>query len=158
MANPQACAFIWTRGALMEGQAEPGLFHFGQLASEKFESARVRLNVLRMLQQFESDCRIALCVVLAERPVSPFFGITLRTGRETLTATSKKSRDQAESIFSKTQTQSMSLNRIISEQDAVSQAREAKTARLRELRLEKEAEEMAAAVALAALPKRAGKR
>jgi hypothetical protein len=75
-----------------------------------------------------------------------------------LTATSNKSRDQAESIFSKTRTQSMSLNRIISERDAVSEAREAKTARLRELRLEKEAEDMATAAALAASPKRAGKR
>lgn len=75
-----------------------------------------------------------------------------------MTATSNKSRDQAESIFSKTRTQSMSLNRIVSEQDAVSQAREAKTARLRELRLEKEAEDRQAAAALAALPKRAGKR
>ncbi|TPL00283.1 MULTISPECIES: hypothetical protein [unclassified Mesorhizobium] len=62
---------------------------------------------------------------------------------------------QAESLFSKTRTQSMSLGRIISEQDAVNQAREAKTARLRELRLEKEAEESAAA---AVAPKRAGKR
>jgi len=52
----------------------------------------------------------------------------------------------------------MSLNRIVSEQDAVSQAREAKTARLRELRLEKEAADRAAAAALAASPKRAGKR
>lgn len=75
-----------------------------------------------------------------------------------MTATSKRSRDQAESIFSKAQTQSMSLNRITSEQDAVSQAREAKTARLRELRLEKEADDLAAAAAVAALPKRAGKR
>jgi hypothetical protein len=75
-----------------------------------------------------------------------------------LSATSKKSRDHAESIFSKAQTQSMSLNRIISEQDAASQAREAKTARLRELRLEKEADDMAAAAALAASPKRAGRR
>ncbi|WP_425373496.1 hypothetical protein [Mesorhizobium hawassense] len=62
---------------------------------------------------------------------------------------------QAESLFSRTRTQSMSLDRIISEQDAVNQAREAKTARLRELRLEKEAEEKAAA---AVAPKRAGKR
>lgn len=49
----------------------------------------------------------------------------------------------------------MSLGRITSEQDAVNKAREAKTARLRELRLEKEAEERAAA---ADAPKRAGKR
>ncbi|CCV06142.1 conserved hypothetical protein [Mesorhizobium metallidurans STM 2683] len=73
-----------------------------------------------------------------------------------MTATSNKSRDQAESIFSRTRTQSMSLNRIISEQDAVSQAREAKTARLRELRLEREAEDMAAAAALAGVPKGVG--
>ncbi|UCI18008.1 hypothetical protein FJ970_23310 [Mesorhizobium sp. B2-1-8] len=75
-----------------------------------------------------------------------------------MTAHSKTAVDPAVSLFSKTQTQSMSLNRIISERDAVSQAREAKTARLRELRLEKEADEMVAAAALAALPKRAGKR
>jgi predicted HicB family RNase H-like nuclease len=74
--------------------------------------------------------------------------------------TSKRSRDQAESIFSKTQTQAMSLNRILSEQDAASREREAKTARLRELRLEKEAEELAVAAAVAkpAAPKRIGKR
>jgi hypothetical protein len=74
--------------------------------------------------------------------------------------TSKRSRDQAESIFSKTQTQAMALNRILSEQDAASREREAKTARLRELRLEKEAEELAVAAAAAkpAAPKRIGKR
>lgn len=73
--------------------------------------------------------------------------------------TQSKTAEQAGSLFSKTQTQSMSLNRILSERDAVSEAREAKTARLRELRKEKkEADDMAAAAALAALPKRAGKR
>ena len=76
---------------------------------------------------------------------------------KTLAENSKKSRDQAESSFSKTQTQFLALNRIISEQDAASQARDAKTARLRELRLEKEADEMAAAQA-APSPKRPGKR
>ena len=75
-----------------------------------------------------------------------------------LSLTSKTQADQAESLFSRARTQSMSLNRIVSEQDAVSQAREAKTARLRELRLEKEAEERAAALALAAQPKRVGRR
>lgn len=69
---------------------------------------------------------------------------------------SKRSRDQAETMFSKTQTQAMSLNRIVSEQEAVSRARETKTARLRELRMEKEAEDLLAAGA--AKPKRAGKR
>ena len=48
--------------------------------------------------------------------------------------TQSKTADQAGSLFSKTQTQSMSLNRILSERDAVSEAREAKTARLREQR------------------------
>ncbi|TIU85196.1 MAG: hypothetical protein E5W01_16005, partial [Mesorhizobium sp.] len=104
----------------------PGLLHF---ALHKLEKSTARsLERVKDAQQFESDCRIALCVVLVERPVSPFCGIMLRTGRKTLTASSKKPRDQAESIFSKAQTQSMSLNRIISEQDAVSEAREAKTA------------------------------
>jgi hypothetical protein len=50
----------------------------------------------------------------------------------------------------------MALNRIISEQDAVSQARDAKTARLRQLRLEKQADDLAAAAAAPA-PKRKGK-
>ncbi|RWM06540.1 MAG: hypothetical protein E5X80_08890 [Mesorhizobium sp.] len=73
-----------------------------------------------------------------------------------MSLTSKTQGNQAESLFSKARTQSMSLNRIVSEQDAVSQAREAKTARLRELRLEKEAEDRAAAAALAASPKQVG--
>jgi hypothetical protein len=70
-----------------------------------------------------------------------------------LASNSRKSRDQAELAFSKTQTQSLSLGRIISEQDAVSRAREEKTARLRELRLEKEAADQLAAV-IAPAPKR----
>jgi len=70
--------------------------------------------------------------------------------------TTKTQGGQAESLFSRARTQSMSLNRIVSEQDAVSQAREAKTARLRELRLEKEADDRASAAALAALPKQVG--
>ncbi|RUT95915.1 hypothetical protein EOD23_31600 [Mesorhizobium sp. USDA-HM6] len=74
-----------------------------------------------------------------------------------MSLTPKTSGDQAESLFSKSRTQSMSLNRIISERDAVSQAREAKTARLRELRLEKEANDKAAALA-AASRKRTGNR
>lgn len=77
-----------------------------------------------------------------------------------LTENSRKTRDHAETMFSKTQTQMLSLGRIMSEQDAASQAREAKTARLREMRLEKEAEEEAAAkIAKAAAPvKRGAKR
>lgn len=140
----------------MEGQAVPGLFHFCASTAER--ALLDGPDVLRTLQQFETGCRIALFGILAERPVSSLFGGALRTGRKTLTETSKKTRDQAESIFSKTRTQSMSLDRINSERDAVSQAREAKTARLRELRLEKEADDIAATAALAASPKRAGKR
>ena len=70
-----------------------------------------------------------------------------------MTVNSKRSRDQADTAFSKTQTQSLSLGRIVSEQDAVSRAREEKTARLRELRLAKEAADQLAA-ATAPAPKR----
>ncbi|MBZ9675005.1 hypothetical protein [Mesorhizobium sp. ES1-1] len=75
-----------------------------------------------------------------------------------MTTSPKTAADQPASLFSKAQTQSMSLNRITSERDAVTEAREAKTARLRELRLEKQADDIVAAAALAALPKRAGRR
>lgn len=57
----------------------------------------------------------------------------------TLTDNTTKARDQAESAFSRTQTQFMARNRTISEIDAVTSERDAKTLRLRELRLEKEA-------------------
>lgn len=73
----------------------------------------------------------------------------------TLTENSKKSRDQAETAFSKTQTQFLALNRITSEHDAVSAARDAKTARLREMRLEREASELALSALTPA--KRSGK-
>ncbi len=56
-----------------------------------------------------------------------------------MTDNSTKARDQAESAFSKTQTQFMARNRTISEIDTVAMERDAKTLRLRELRLEKEA-------------------
>jgi hypothetical protein len=78
------------------------------------------------------------------------------TKGKNLTANSRRSRDQAETAFSKTQTQSLSLGRIVSEQDAVSRAREEKTARLRELRLQKEAADQLAA-AIAPAPKRKAK-
>ena len=58
---------------------------------------------------------------------------------------SKIIRDRAEIVFSKPQTQSLALSRLRSEHDALYQARAEKTARLRELRLEKEAEALAAA-------------
>ncbi|MCV9967118.1 hypothetical protein OIU34_35385 [Pararhizobium sp. BT-229] len=56
-----------------------------------------------------------------------------------MTENSTKTREQAESAFSRTQTQFMARNRTISEIDDVAAEREAKTLRLRELRLEKEA-------------------
>lgn len=56
-----------------------------------------------------------------------------------MTENSTKTRNQAETAFSRTQTQFMARNRTMSEIDAVAAEREAKTQRLRELRLEKEA-------------------
>ena len=55
-----------------------------------------------------------------------------------------KNRERAESAFGKTQSQSLSKNRTLSEQDAVVRARDEKTMRLRELRKAKEAEDLAA--------------
>ncbi|MBP1860558.1 hypothetical protein [Rhizobium herbae] len=71
-----------------------------------------------------------------------------------MTENSTKTRDQAESAFSRTQTQFMARNRTISEIDAVAAEREAKTLRLRELRLEKEA----ATPVKVAVPRKSAKR
>jgi len=60
-----------------------------------------------------------------------------------VTENSTKAREQAESAFNRTQTQSMARNRTMSEIDFVAAERDAKTQRLRELRLEKEANEPA---------------
>lgn len=54
-----------------------------------------------------------------------------------------KSRTQAEAAFLKTQTQSLSRNRLLSETGSLNQERAAKTARLKEQRLRKEADERA---------------
>lgn len=54
-----------------------------------------------------------------------------------------KSRTQAEAAFLKTQTQSLSRNRLLSETESLNQERDAKTARLKEQRLHKEADERA---------------
>jgi hypothetical protein len=56
-----------------------------------------------------------------------------------LTETLSKSRERAESAFGKTQSQFMARSRILSEDDAIVQARDEKTLRLRELRMAKEA-------------------
>lgn len=54
-----------------------------------------------------------------------------------------KSRPHAEAAFLKTQTQSLSRNRVLSETESLNQERDAKTARLKEQRLRKEADERA---------------
>ncbi|WP_306223662.1 hypothetical protein [Bosea beijingensis] len=54
-----------------------------------------------------------------------------------------KSRTQAEAAFLKTQTQSLSRNRLLSETESLNQERDAKTVRLKEQRLRKEADERA---------------
>ncbi|MBB6467644.1 hypothetical protein [Aminobacter carboxidus] len=73
-----------------------------------------------------------------------------------MTDSQSKAREQAESAFGKTQSQSLARNRINSEMDAVVQQREEKTLRLRALRLEKEAE-LAASAASAGAGKSARK-
>lgn len=50
-----------------------------------------------------------------------------------------KSRERAEAAFGKVQSEFTSRSRVLDEHDAVVQARDEKTARLRELRLAKEA-------------------
>ena len=55
-----------------------------------------------------------------------------------------KNRERAESAFGKTQSQSLARSRTLSEEDVAVRARNEKTARLRELRKAKEAEDLAA--------------
>lgn len=62
-------------------------------------------------------------------------------------AENSKSRIQADAAFLKTQTQSLSRNRIMSETDTINLARDSNTARLKEQRLHKEALDRAAAAA-----------
>lgn len=68
-------------------------------------------------------------------------------------AENSKSRIQADAAFLKTQTQSLSRNRIMSETDTANLARDANTARLKEQRLHKEALDRAAAAAAPPKPK-----
>lgn len=67
----------------------------------------------------------------------------------------QSARERAESAFGKTQTQSLARNRIVDESEAIAKERDAKTARLKEMRLQKEAEEMRTAPAKT--PKRTAK-
>ncbi|UVC07006.1 hypothetical protein IHQ71_17425 [Rhizobium sp. TH2] len=62
-----------------------------------------------------------------------------------MTESTSKARERAESAFGKTQSQFMARSRIVSEDDAIVQARDEKTMRLRELRKAKEASDLAAA-------------
>ncbi|MCU4180881.1 hypothetical protein [Bosea sp. BH3] len=64
-----------------------------------------------------------------------------------------KQRTEADNSFLKVQTQSLARNRIISESDNIAQARDEKTARLRELRLQKEALDREALALAPAKPK-----
>nr|WP_246748621.1 hypothetical protein [Rhizobium setariae] len=65
-----------------------------------------------------------------------------------MTETPSKARERAETAFGKTQSQFIARNRAISESDAIVQARDEKTMRLRELRMAKEASELAAGIPL----------
>jgi hypothetical protein len=65
--------------------------------------------------------------------------------RPTMTQTPSKSRERAEAAFAQTQTQFFSRGAAVEEMDSIVAAREAKTQRLREARLAKEAEGQAAA-------------
>lgn len=59
----------------------------------------------------------------------------------------QSARERAELNFGKTQTQSLARNRIVDESEAIARERDAKTARLKEMRLQKEAEEKLAGTA-----------
>jgi hypothetical protein len=64
-----------------------------------------------------------------------------------MTETFSKSRQKAEVAFSKTQSQFIARDHAVEEQEFLAQAREAKTLRLREARLAKEAGDRAKATA-----------
>ena len=61
-----------------------------------------------------------------------------------MTETHSKSRQQAEVAFGQTQTEFFARGAAVEELDSIVQAREAKTLRLREARLAKEAQDTAA--------------
>ena len=63
-----------------------------------------------------------------------------------------KQRIDADNAFLRTQTQSMVPDRILSESDTIAQIRDANTARLRELRLQKETQAREAAAAIPPKP------
>lgn len=82
----------------------------------------------------------------------PLAGDGRRRYQEQTLSRSSRARVQAEAAFLKAQTRSLSRNRIISETDAVNQARDANTARLKEQRLNKEALDRAAVATAPGIP------
>ncbi len=75
-------------------------------------------------------------------------GAMAADGEESRMTEHSKSRIQAEAAFLKTQTQSLSRNRLLSETESLNRERDAKTARLKEQRLRKEADERADGAAI----------
>ncbi len=71
-----------------------------------------------------------------------------------MTQTQSKSRQKAESAFSKAQSQFLARTRAVEEHDMIVQARQENTARLKQARLAKEADDRARATA-ALISKRA---
>jgi hypothetical protein len=67
-------------------------------------------------------------------------------------AENSKSRATADAAFLRTQTQSLTRNRVLSETETINQVRDANTARLKALRLQKEAAERAAAASAPQTP------
>jgi hypothetical protein len=68
-----------------------------------------------------------------------------RPEREPMTQSFSKPRQRAESAFTKIQSQFFARDQAVEEQDFVTQAREAKTLRLREMRLAKDTDDRARA-------------
>jgi hypothetical protein len=67
--------------------------------------------------------------------------------RNTMTQTHSKSRQKAESAFTKAQSQFLARSRAVEEYDMIVQARRENTLRLKEARLAKEADDRARATA-----------
>ena len=80
----------------------------------------------------------------ARRTAWPFSVLATYFGQP-MTQTHSKSRQQAEIAFGHTQTEFFARAHAVEELDSIVQAREAKTLRLREARLAKEAQGIAAA-------------
>jgi hypothetical protein len=85
----------------------------------------------------------------------PFsFPLAEAAKRNVMTQTQSKSRQKAESAFSKAQSQFLARTRAVEEHDMIVEARQENTARLKQARLAKEADDRARATA-ALISKRA---